>query len=105
MALLDLRHVGDLFIWVLTNRPFQFELIGDINCPVLTGCSAVLTIKQGDIVKQNLIIGAGLTVTAANKIAVYAAALPKGVYDYSWEITPVTGEVILVFDQIQVTNE
>ena len=104
MTTLDLRNVGKLFIQVLANKPFPFEMVGGVTCPVLTGATATLIISQSATI-QTLTVGAGLTITGVNKIAVNAAALAEGVYSYSFEIIPVSGAAIRIIHQIQATNE
>ena len=104
MTTLDLRHVGKLFIQVLSNKPWPFEMVGGITCPNLTGATATMIISQSATI-QTLTVGAGLTITGVNKIAVNATALPEGVYSYSFEIIPITGDVIRIIHQIHATNE
>ena len=104
MATLDLRNVGKLFIQVLENKPWPFEMTGGPTCPILIGATATMIISKTGVV-QTLTVGAGLTITGVNKIAVNAAPLQEGVYSYSFEIIPVSGEVIRIIHQIQVTNE
>lgn len=103
MATLDLRHVGKLFIYILENKAWNFELTAQAGAPVLTGATATMTITK-DFYIQTLIIGSGLTITAVNKIAVAPAPLVLGIYNYSLEIIPVTGDVIRIIDQIQCSN-
>ena len=104
MTTLDLRNVGVLFIKALANKLWPFELTGGVTCPNLTGATATFTISQSAII-QTLTVGAGLTITGVNKIAVNAAPLQEGVYSYSFEIRPVSGAVIRIIHQIHVTNE
>ena len=104
METLDLRHVGKLFIKTLSNKPWPFEMTGGISCPILTGATATMIISQSGTI-QTLTVGAGLTITTVNKIAVNAAPLQEGMYSYSFEIVPISGEVIRIIHQIQVTNE
>ena len=104
MTTLDLRHVGKLFIQALANKPWPFEMTGGPTCPSLIGAAATMIISQSSII-QTLTVGAGLTITGTNKIAVNAAPLQEGVYSYSFEITPLTGSVIRIIHQIHVTNE
>ena len=101
MVTLDLRNIGELFIKTLVNKPWPFELTGGVTCPVLTGATASFIISQAATI-QTLAVGAGLTITAANRIAVNAAPLAEGVYNYTFEITPVIGAVIRIANQIQV---
>ena len=101
MVTLDLRNIGELFIKTLTNKPWPFEMTGGASCPSLIGATATFIISQLTTI-QTLTVGAGLTITAANKIAVNAAPLIEGVYNYSFEITPVSGAVIRIANQIQV---
>lgn len=103
MATLDLRHVGKLFIYVLENKAWNFELTAQAGAPILTGATATMTITK-DFYIQTLSIGSGLTITAVNKIAVAPAPLVLGIYNYSLEIIPVTGDVIRIIDQIQCSN-
>lgn len=104
MATLDLRHAGKLLIQVLAGKPWNFEMTANINVPSLTGASATMIITRNGVI-QSLAIGTGLTITAANKIAIAPAPLALGNYDYSLEITPLTGEVIRIIDKIHSTNE
>lgn len=104
MATLDLRHVGKMLIRVLENKVSNFEIVGQIGTPVLTGAAATFKIIKV-AVTTTLTIGSGLTITASNKIAVTLPALQQGIYDYNMEIIPLTGEVIRIIDQIHCTNE
>ena len=103
MATLDLRRVGKLFIYVLENKSWNFELAAQAGAPVLTGAAATMIITKGFYI-QTLGIGTGLTITAANKIAVSPAPLEQGIYNYTIEIIAATGEIIRIIDQIQCTN-
>ena len=103
MVTLDLRHTGQLYILVLANKPFFFEMTAQTGAPVLTGAAATMIITGQ--VNRTLTIGAGLTITAANKIAISTTGLPVGIYNYTLEITPLSGEVIRIIYKINASNE
>lgn len=104
MPTLDLRHTGKLFIQVLATKTWNFELTAPAEAASLIGASATMVIKNTSIV-QSLTIGAGLTITASNKLAVVPAPLALGIYDYVLEIVPLTGDSIRFIDKIDATNE
>ena len=101
MSTLDLRHAGKLLILILAGKPWNFEMTAQIGAPSLTGAAATMTIT-GSVIRT-MAIGTGLTITAANKIAVVPLALPYGLYDYTFDITPLTGEVITISGKINAT--
>ena len=103
MSTLDLRNAGKLLILVLAGKPWNFELTTQAGAPSLTGASATMVITGS--VTRTMAIGTGLTITATNKIAVVPLALPYGLYDYTMDITPLTGEIIRIIGKINATNE
>lgn len=104
MNILDLRNLGQLSILILLGKPWSFELTGLAGTPVLTGSTAsTMVIRKRGTVVQTLTIGNGLTITAANKIAIAPAPLTEKVtHNYTLEIIPLTGEIIRIIDTIDV---
>ena len=100
MVVLDLRNIGVLFIRTLATKPWPFEMTGGANCPSLIGASATMIISSTTVI-QTLTVGSGLTITAANKIAVNGSPLAAGIYSYNFEITPLSGAIIRIQNQIQ----
>lgn len=101
MASIDLTHEMQLSIKMLANKPDGFEAQFDAGGPVLTGASATLIITK-DTFSQTLTIGNGITITGADKFALSLPGLPRGIYDYNFEMIPVSGEIFRINDEIEV---
>ena len=103
MSVLDLRNTGYLYIRILANTAWNFELTAEPGAPTFIGAAATMVITGSTT--TTIGIGTGLTITAFNKLLITPPQLAQGNYSYILTITPLNGDIIRISDKIVATNE